>query len=383
VAGPSENVYEITMTDISINKQARLRSVDLLRGFTVAAMILVNNPGSWSYIYPPFEHAHWNGCTPTDLIFPFFLFIVGISISISLRNAKQAGPNEKVYLKIFKRTAILFALGLFLNGFPYFDFSIIRIPGVLQRIALVFCISAILYLKSSKKMLVWISGIFLFLYWIIMSFIPVPGTGLPSLEPETNMGAWVDRLIMEGHLWNQTKTWDPESLLGTLPAIVTALSGILAGIWLQNEKEGKDKVIGLFISGISFIIGGLIWNTFFPINKALWTSSYVLYTSGIALTTLAFSYYYFDVVKIKKGWTEPFLAFGSNAITAYFMAELFARLIDLISIRDTSLKNWVFENAFASWLNPYEASLAMAIFWVILLWIPLNLMYKKRIFIKI
>jgi predicted acyltransferase len=371
------------MIEINLNKPERLSAVDFLRGLTVAAMILVNNPGDWGHIYPPFQHAHWNGCTPTDLVFPFFLFIVGISISISLRKAKETKPDSKVYLKIFKRTLILFALGLFLNGFPYFDFSVLRIPGVLQRIALVFCIAAIFYLKCSKKTLVIISGTLLVLYWIIMCFLPVPGQGHPSLEPENNMGAWLDRLIMPGHLWKYSLTWDPESLLGTMPATVTALAGILTGQWLQNEKDNREKVIGLFLAGSGLVVGGLIWDGFFPINKGLWTSSFVLYTAGIALNTLAFCYYYFDVVKIRQGWTAPFLAFGSNAITAYFIAELLARITGEISVGDTSLKGWIFENLFASWLNPYNASLAMAIVWVILLWIPLHQMYRRKVFIKI
>jgi predicted acyltransferase len=364
-------------------KNTRLSSVDFLRGLTVAAMILVNNPGSWQFIYPPFEHAHWNGCTPTDLIFPFFLFIVGISISISLSRAKEAGANKHTWLKILKRTLILFALGLFLNGFPYFDFSILRIPGVLQRIALVFCISAILYLKCSKKTLVIISVSMLIAYWIIMCFLPVPGLGHSSLEPETNMGAWLDRLIMPGHLWKYSLTWDPEGFLGTVPAVVTGLAGVLTGEWLRSENDNREKVIRLFVAGAGMIVGGLIWNAFFPINKALWSSAFVLYTAGIALNALALSYYFLDVVKIKRNWTTPFLVFGSNAITAYFVAELLARVVGEIKVKETDLHSWIFQHLFASWLNPYNASLAMALAWVVFLWLPLRQMYKRNIFIKI
>jgi predicted acyltransferase len=361
----------------------RLSSVDFLRGLTVAAMILVNNPGSWEYIYPPFEHAHWNGCTPTDLIFPFFLFIVGISVSISFCKAKETGADKHVYIKIIKRTLILFALGLFLNGFPYFDFSILRIPGVLQRIALVFCACAILYIKCNKKTLIILSGSLLLVYWVIMCFLPVPGLGHPSLEPETNMGAWFDRLIMSGHLWKYSLTWDPEGLLGTIPAFVSGLIGVLTGQWLTSEKDNRDKVIVLFICGCSLIIGGLIWNGFFPINKALWSSSFVLYTSGIGLNALAFSYYFLDVLKINKGWTLPFLAFGSNAITAYFVAEFLSRVIGEIEFSDTDLHSWIFKHFFVSWLNPYNASLMMALVWVLILWVPLWQMYKRNILIKI
>ena len=346
-------------------------------------MILVNNPGSWEYIYPPFEHAHWNGCTPTDLIFPFFLFIVGISVSISLRKAKETGADKHIYLKIFKRTIILFVLGLFLNGFPYFDFSILRIPGVLQRIALVFCVCAILYLKCNKKILMILSASMLIIYWIIMCFLPVQGFGHASLEPETNMGAWLDRLIMPGHLWKYSLTWDPESLLGTIPAIVSGLTGVLTGEWLNSEKDNREKVIRLFVAGSALIIGGLIWNSFFPINKSLWSSSFVLYTSGIALNTLAFCYYFLDVIKIQKGWTIPFLAFGSNAITAYFIAELLARALGEIKVGDNDLHSWLFQHCFASWLNPYNASLAMALTMVIFLWLPLRQMYNRNIFIRI
>ena len=308
---------------------------------------------------------------------------MGISISISLRKAKENGADRNVYLRIFKRTLILFVLGLFLNGFPYFDFSVLRIPGVLQRTALVFCIAAILYLKCNKKTLLIISGTLLILYWIIMCILPVPGYGQASLEAETNMGAWLDRLLMPGHLWKYSLTWDPEALLGTLTATVTALIGILTGIWLQSDNDSREKVIRLFVMGLSLILGGLIWNSFFPINKALWTSSYVLYTSGIALNCLAFSYYFLDIIKIRKGWTRPFLAFGSNAITAYFVAELLARLIGEIIIGDTDLKTWLFENAFSSWLNPYNASLVMAFLWVLLIWLPLQQMYKRNMLIKV
>ncbi|MFL5730642.1 MAG: acyltransferase family protein [Cytophagaceae bacterium] len=365
------------------NRTERLSSVDFLRGLTVAAMILVNNPGSWNYIYAPFQHAHWDGCTPTDLIFPFFLFIAGISISISMLKAKESGDRKGIYLKILKRTAILFALGLFLNGFPYFDFSIIRIPGVLQRIALVFCLCSFLYLSCSRKALIIISAFLLLLYWILLCFVPMPGLAHASLEPETNLGAWLDRLVMPGHLWQQSKTWDPESLLGTISAIVTGLAGVLTGQWLLTVREQKDKVIGLFIAGFALIVGGLIWNPFFPINKSLWSSAFVLYTGGIAMVCLAISYYYLDVVKIKKGWTEPFLTFGSNAITAYFVAELTARAIGEIHVGDTDLKTWLYEHLFASWLNPYNASLSMALVWVLLLWLPLRQMYKRNILIKI
>ena len=301
---------------------ARLLSLDGFRGITVTAMILVNNPGDWSHIYAPLQHARWDGCTPTDLIFPFFLFIVGVSIVYAL-SGKKADPTThgKTILRILKRSLIIFGIGIFLALFPDFDFTNLRIPGVLQRIAVVFLFSGIIFLKISTRVQLFLMAFILLLYWGLMTLVPVPGMGIPNLEPATNLGAWLDNKLLPGHLWASSKIWDPEGILSTLPAIVTGLSGVLAGKWLRQPTDAAHKTTGLLLYGNLAMLGGLIWNLVFPINKALWTSSYVLYTAGLAAIGLGICYWFIDV-KEYKAWTKPFAAFGMNAITVYVIAGL-------------------------------------------------------------
>lgn len=300
-------------------KPERLLSLDIFRGMTVAAMILVNNPGSWTDIYAPLQHASWHGCTPTDWIFPFFLFIVGVAITLSLQKRKERGDKDLV-LPILKRAGILFFLGLFLNGFPFFDLSQIRIPGVLQRIAIVYLATALLFLKTSWKTQGTIAAALLLFYWAIMTLIPVPGIGKPGLEPTNNLAAWLDSLLLPGHLWAKSKVWDPEGLLSTIPAISSAIIGILLGHWLNSQKDSATKASWIFIFANVCLAIGLIWDTVFPINKNLWTSSYVLYTGGIALHIFGMCYWISDV-KGYTFWTKPFLVYGSNAITVFFLSD--------------------------------------------------------------
>lgn len=374
----------------------RLLSLDVFRGATVAAMILVNNPGDWGNIYAPLEHASWNGCTPTDLIFPFFLFIVGVSITYAM-SSKKAEPqtHSKTILKALKRAAILFGLGLFLSLYPkvFTDpiaaLSTVRIPGVLQRIAVVFLISSIIFLKNSEKQIMRIAGGILILYWIIMTFIPVPGTGYPNLEKETNMGAWIDRSILtEAHLWKSAKTWDPEGILSTLPAIASGLIGVLVGAFLRrkNVDEGY-KVSWLFSTGLMLFVGGMAWGLQFPVNKSLWTSSFVLYTGGLATMILAFCYWMIDVNK-RQRYTLPFVVYGKNAITVFFLSGLLPRTMNMFKVTNadgssSGLQSWLYNNIFSPNFSPINASLAWAIaqicFWFIILYI----MYRKHIFIKV
>jgi len=361
----------------------RLISLDVLRGITIAAMILVNDPGSWEYVYAPLKHAPWHGCTPTDLVFPFFLFMVGMAITIALSKRVAAGADTAALTrKIFKRSVIIFAIGLLLNGFPNYDLSSIRIPGVLQRIAVVYLICSLIFIRTT-----WIGQLrwgvtLLVVYWILMTFVPVPGIGDPNLEPETNLGAWLDNLLLGGHLWSASKVWDPEGILSTIPAIVTGLSGVLAGHLIKSSITEAQKVVWMFVVGAACIFLGLFWDLSFPINKALWTSSYVLYTSGIALQCLAVCYWFIDVLGYKS-WTTPWVAFGMNALSAYVLSGLLARLLGLIEVGDQSLKAWIFENLFASWLAPYNASLAFAMVFVLCLFIPSWMLYKKGVIIKV
>ena len=374
----------------------RLLSLDVFRGFTVAAMILVNNPGDWGNIYAPLKHAAWHGCTPTDLIFPFFLFIVGVSISYALGTKKDVSADHaKLVLTALKRSLILFGLGLFLSLFPKVftepleAFSTVRIPGVLQRIAVVFFICAVIFIKTNKKTQAAIMAGLLVGYWVMMTFIPVPGVGYANLEPETNLGAWLDRSILtEAHLWKSSRTWDPEGILSTLPAIATGLFGVLVGTWLKRkDREDSLKVSWMFTIGILAVIGGLIWDLFFPINKALWTSSYVLYAGGLATIALALCYWLIDVQGYRKG-TKAFVVYGVNAITVFFLSGLIPRILNMIRVNmpdgsEAGAQVWLYRTFFTPYFSPVNASLAWAVtfilFWLLILWT----MYKKNIIIKV
>ena len=362
---------------------SRLISLDVLRGITIAAMILVNDPGSWEYVYAPLKHAVWDGCTPTDLVFPFFLFMVGVAITLALTKRKAANTGRRqLILKIIRRSIILFLLGLFLNGFPYYELGSLRIPGVLQRIALVYLASALIFVTTKWVTQFRIAIVLLVVYWILMNYVPVPDYGPANLRPETNLGAWLDRLLLGGHLWSQTKIWDPEGILSTLPAISTCLAGILTGHLLLSSEDQVRKVVWLFVIGAICIFLGLLWDMTFPINKALWTSSYVLYTAGIALECLALCYWFIDILGYKK-WTGPWVIFGINAITAYVLSGIVARLLGLIKVGDQSLKAWIYEHLFNSWLGPYNASLLFAICFVALIFIPVMWMYRRNYIVKV
>lgn len=369
-------------------KNERLISLDVFRGITIAGMILVNNPGSWGSIYPPLKHAEWNGCTPTDLIFPFFLFIVGVAITLSLSKRKDSGDDQKkILLNILRRGAILFFLGLILSGFPYFNLSTIRIPGVLQRIAVVYIVSSFLFLKTSFKVQVYLTFLFLIIYWILMTLIPVPGIGEANLDKTTNLGSWLDNLLLSGHLWSYSKVWDPEGILSTLPAISTALLGILTGHLLKSKNDMTTKTVWLFVFGALLMLGGYIWDGWFPMNKSLWTSSYVLYSGGLALNFLAICYWFIDVKKI-TWWIKPFQVYGMNAITVFFLSGIVAKLLYLTKITnasgsEVSLKQHLYSNMFLTWLSPINASLLWAIVYV-LMWLGLMwVLYYKKIFIKV
>lgn len=369
-------------------KNERLVSLDVFRGITIAAMILVNNPGTWSAIYPPLKHAAWNGCTPTDLIFPFFLFIVGVAITFSLSKRKIRGDNQQLLLlNILRRSAILFLLGLILHGFPYFDLSGIRIPGVLQRIAVVYLITSFIFLKTTFKTQIILSISFLIVYWLIMSFIPVPGIGYANLDQTTNLAAWVDNLLLHGHLWSYTKVWDPEGILSTLPALSTTLIGIVTGNWFKSENSSEVKTVWILIFGNFLMLLGYIWDNWFPMNKSLWTSSYVLFTGGLALIFLGFCYWLIDVKKI-KWWIKPFNVYGMNAITVFFLSSLTAKLMGIIKVttlngETVSIKAYLFSNIFLPLFSPITASLIWAVLyvsiWLGLMWI----LYTKKIFIKV
>src|SRR5258708_1546656 len=277
-------------------RPGRMVSLDVFRGATIAAMILVNDPGSWSHIYTPLEHAEWNGWTPTDLIFPFFLFIVGVSMTLSFASRIARGITRgAMAIHVLRRSALIFAIGLFLNGFPDFDFSSIRIMGVLQRIAICYLVAGLLYLatfqrepaadkpagvRANLRVTAAVAIALLVGYWALMTFVPVPGYGAGHLGKEDNLGAYFDRTLMGAHLWSESVTWDPEGFLSTIPAIASLLIGILAGEWLRSDRRAGRKVLGLACAGLVLLVAGLLLHPYFPINKNLWTSSFVLFTGG-------------------------------------------------------------------------------------------------------
>lgn len=377
------------------HKSDRILSLDIFRGLTIAMMILVNNPGTWDSIYPPLEHAPWHGLTPTDLVFPFFLFIVGVSITLSLNKRKERGDNQnKLVMQIFRRGITIFLIGFLLPVFPFVDFtnggwadlSHIRILGVLQRIGIVYMVVSFIFLKLNLRWQAVLAVSFLLVYWFIMAVIPVPGVGYPNLEPGTNMAAFIDRLFLSGHMWSGTVTWDPEGMLSTLPALSTALLGVMLGHWMQAKHEPVIKAAWIFVAGNIALAIGWLWALAFPLNKNLWTSSYVVFTAGLACQFFGVIYWLVDV-RGMKWWTKPFVVLGSNAIAAYAGSEFICRLLYQIQVHSggkvNSLQGWIFQTVFLSTLSPINASLAYAVFYV-LCWLGIMwMLYKNGIFLKV
>ncbi|MGA2903675.1 MAG: heparan-alpha-glucosaminide N-acetyltransferase domain-containing protein [Candidatus Korobacteraceae bacterium] len=357
--------------------QGRLFSLDVFRGATIAAMIVVNNQSS-DAAYWPLQHASWNGWTPTDLIFPFFLFIVGVSLVFSFDSRLERGDSRRaLVLHTIRRSAILFAIGLGLNGLAALQFHTWRIPGVLQRIALVYCAAGLITLFASiRSRVAWIAGL-LFGYWILMRYVPVPGYGVPGrdiplLHSDANLAAYLDRKLLLGHLWEGTR--DPEGILSTLPAIATALCGVLTGEWLRSGRSAKQKLAGMLACGLAGVIAGEVWGIWFPINKKLWTSSYVLLTAGCALICLATCYWASDI-KLRRGrWSKPFLIFGMNAIAAYVISEL--------------IGGWLSWEGFTFWHSPEWmespalASLLHSLVVLALCFLPVWWLYRRHILLR-
>ncbi len=463
-------------------KTERLVSLDVFRGMTIAGMVLVNNPGG-SPVYWPLDHAEWNGLTPTDWIFPFFLFIVGVSISISLGKRVAEKVDAKAYWKIASRAASIYLLGAAISIVPFFQFQstdapdplkmliwlvfsaslfflllrnykvaailcgvallgiaglnlagynvvpynygTLRIFGVLQRIAVCYLVTSLIFLHTNWKQQVGISVVLLLGYWLVMTVIPVPGCEITTVSDKAcNLAAYIDRIILtESHIWRGGKVYDPEGILSTIPAIVTTISGVLTGTWLLRPSgsppyeggvaasaegvvlsDAGDKnpvatapgsdtaarlnnVSGIFFFGVLLLAIGLIWNSYFPINKSLWTSSYVLATTGLALLVLGACYWLIDIKGYRR-WARPFVVFGVNALALFIFTGFFARMIAAYRItgldgQPWSLQKTVIQNIFLALFQPINASLAFAIcfilLWLFLMW----LLFRKRILIKV
>ncbi|MFI2741674.1 acyltransferase family protein [Zhouia sp. PK063] len=413
----------------------RLTSLDVFRGMTIMLMTIVNNPGDWGHIFTPLEHAQWNGYTPTDFVFPFFLFIVGITTVLS---CKQRKINTETLLKTSTRTLRIFSLGLFLNFFykihffgwegyslliirllftaiivallltnynkklefiiavsvtlvllllAFFTtaFENVRIPGVLQRIAIVYFIISLLYYQFRVRNLLLTAITILLAYWGIMTFVPVPGFGTANLEPGTNLAAWFDGLFLKGHMWSQTKTWDPEGILSTIPAISTGIMGILAGRILLSNRS--NKILYLLAFGSSCLLIGHLWHFFFPINKSLWTSSFVLTMAGYASIILTVLYFFIDKKKY-TGWTKPFIIFGLNPMLVFFFSGIIPGVLGLITFKYNenivNIQQYLFNYHIQPWFTNLKlASLAGALIYLTIWFIILYIFYRKKIIFKV
>jgi predicted acyltransferase len=405
-------------TTSSAAPRERLLSLDVFRGMTVAGMLLVNNPGTWSAIYDPLEHAAWHGWTPTDLIFPFFLFIVGITTYLSLGARRARGDDDRaVRAQIIRRGALIFLFGLLISGFPYFTWGEVagvadpsfgqrivdrllhwRIPGVLQRIGLAYTVAALLTLRTTLRQQIVILAALLFGYWIVMTALPVPGEGTIGAllldQPSRTMAAWMDRSVLDwsarglgNHLWGATVRWDPEGVLSTIPAVGSVMLGNLAGRWIAERRPLTERLAGLAASGAIAMMLGLMWHWVFPINKSIWTSSYVLFTGGVAALALTTVMWIVDFNRVRR-FTTPFVVYGVNPIVAFVGSAVMARCIYSIfkvtyAGERISLQQGIYRTLFASWLSPENASLAFALAFVAFWYGVLLLLHRRGIVLKV
>jgi len=419
----------------------RLISLDVFRGLTILLMTIVNNPGDWGNVFPPLLHAEWHGCTLTDLVFPFFIFIMGVAVPLAMPDKIY---DETTFNKILVRSLRMLCLGIFFNFFGKIQlfglegiplligrltitiavgyalmgnfsskvknilaFSIlliylflaysgieayhdVRLPGVLQRIAIVYFVVSLLYLKTSQKTQIIIGVVLLLGYWALMTLIPVPGIGTPNLEKGTNLAAWLDSVLLKGHMYRGTVTWDPEGILSTIPSIVNGIIGLLIGQILIRKISKTQKATKMAIAGIALIIAGLLWNIVFPINKSIWTSSYVLYTTGLAATFLSILYYVIDIADYKKGF-KPFLIWGVNPMIVFFTSQIIPQALVMIEFQNPhnpeekiNLLSYLYGFGIAPFFsNPMAASLAGALvyvcIWTFILWI----FYKNKLIFKV
>jgi predicted acyltransferase len=390
-------------------KNTRLVSLDVLRGLAVAGMILVTDPGTYSAVYRPLLHAQWNGPTPTDMIFPAFLFAVGVAITLSFASRIERRNDRLILARhVVLRSLVIFFLGVALNGFPDYDLHTLRIPGVLQRIALCYLFGASLYLGIGASasgtvtnrrgrriaILTGTAALLLIFYWALITMVPVPGFGAGRLDSIGNLGAYIDRsLLGTRHMWawgltpGHGVTFDPEGLLSTLPAIASVLIGIIAGEWLRADYSNKRRLVLLFGTGFVLVLGGWVLSPFLPLNKKIWTSTFAMFSSGISMLLCGALYFIVDI-KRWRGWTPPALVFGTNAVLAFALSNVVTTLTDRIHVSQRgglalTLHEWGYRAGFATWLQPVHASLAYALLIVFLNMTLVYPLYRNRIFLRV
>jgi predicted acyltransferase len=363
-------------------ESSRLASLDVFRGATIASMVLVNDPGSWDHIYPPLEHAPWNGWTFTDTVFPFFLWIIGVAMTLSFAKRMERGDDRRrLFVHVLKRAAILYLIGLFLAGFPYFHFSRIRYLGVLPRIALCYLIAASIFLTLRVRGIIVAMLTLLLGYWLLMAFYPVPVCGAGHLGVDCNFARYIDGLVLSGHMWSQTKVWDPEGVISTIPAIATTLFGVLTGYVLRSARSAAEKAVWMFLVGDGLLALGLILNQWLPINKNLWTSTFSIFMAGLASVVFASCYWLVDVQGYRR-FTRPFAIYGMNAIAVFVLTGLIGRLLGLIKIGGVSLGTWIFNTLFLPLARPIDASLLYAVANVIFFYLIVYGMYRRGWFLR-
>jgi predicted acyltransferase len=369
----------------------RLQSLDALRGLTIAFMILVNTSGDGGHTYRLLRHSPWNGCMLADVVFPCFLFMVGISLVLSLSGKLGRGlPRRVLVRQALRRALILFAIGIAINGFPRFNLHTLRVFGVLQRIAICFFLASLIYLWLRPRAIVWITVAILLGYWIVLRWVPVPGYGLPSvgvpfLDLHGNLPAWLDRhLLPASHLYHQGY-YDPEGLLASIPALASTLIGVLTAFVLQTPASAAAKTRRLLLAGAICLVAGLAWSHWLPLNKRLWTSSFVLFNAGISLVALSLFIWWLDVQRKGTRLAVPMIVFGTNALAAYVLSEFLAAFLSTVRAPGSgyTFQQMLF-HPFATLIpNPYIAALTYAVVYVGLCFVPVLLLYRKRIFLKL
>jgi len=381
----------------ALNPVKRLISLDVVRGITIAFMIMVNNnggPGSWRFM----NHATWNGLTPTDLVFPTFVFVVGVSVVFAFDARLARGATRaRLAWHTVQRAAVLILLGIVVNSFPFFQLPHMRFYGVLQRIAICYLVVGLFYLWDNRA---WTKVVALVValvgYWVLVRWVPIPGVGTPGrdvpfMDMTQNLVSWIDRLVFPHHLYLYApdhNVRDPEGLLSDLPAIGTALLGVLTGLWLRSDKTASFKANGLAVGALCSLALGYFWALWFPLNKNMWTSSFVLVAAGYSLALLTFAFWAIEVRGWRKGWTWVWLVFGSNAIAAYMVSELLPGVLDNVTVPDgpgrhAVLNFAIFEHVFAHIPNPHWAAFAYSVTFTAVCFIPVWILYRKKIFLKV